>query len=81
MPLTATAPTTPLVDDQVAALWTGRDPSTIRHWGLEGRITRHPLRHPNGRRGIGYNLHELPPADDHGTPGPIPPLPAQPAAA
>jgi hypothetical protein len=68
MPLAPVLPR--LVLAASAAIWTGHPEGTIRRWGHEGRTTRH--RH--GRYTY-YDLDELPPAEDDGSPGPVPPLP------
>lgn len=67
-----------LVDEELAAYWTGRPPSTIRRWAAERRITRHAAS-GNRRNGVRYNLAELPAAtrdDDKNviTPGEAPPV-------
>ncbi|MFF8784813.1 DNA-binding protein [Streptomyces sp. NPDC015125] len=56
-----------LVTEDLAAYWTGRPASTIRRWGIEGRITRHED-HSQRRNGIRYDVWELPAAkrDENG---------------
>ncbi|MFE3202217.1 DNA-binding protein [Embleya sp. NPDC059237] len=66
-----------LVDDKAAAAWTGRPASTIRRWGLEGRITKHG----NGRGAVRYDLRELQPRTAANGPMKAPPLPEQLATA
>ncbi|MDQ0694220.1 DNA-binding protein [Streptomyces sp. W4I9-2] len=51
-----------LVGEDLAAYWTGRPTSTIRRWGLEGRITRHED-HSRRKNGVLYDLDELPVAE------------------
>ncbi|OPC84209.1 hypothetical protein B4N89_27700 [Embleya scabrispora] len=60
-----------LVDDKAAAAWTGRPASTIRRWGLEGRIAKHG----NGRGAVRYDLRELQPWSPANGPMKAPPLP------
>lgn len=50
-----------LIDEDLAAYFTGRPKSTIRRWAAEGRITRHQ---GNGlrRNGVRYDVMELPAA-------------------
>jgi hypothetical protein len=50
-----------LIDEDLAAYFTGRPKSTIRRWAAEGRITRHHD-HRARRNGVRYNLWELPAA-------------------
>lgn len=51
-----------LITEDLAAYFAGRPASTIRRWGLEGRITRHqdPGRRKNG---VLYDVRELPAAE------------------
>ena len=70
-----------LVTEELAVVWTGRPPSTLRRWRAEGRLTRHG----HGRGNVRYNLAELNPKteDEDGTvtPGAVPPIRSLQAAA
>jgi hypothetical protein len=59
-----------LVTSIEAAVWTGRPQGTIWRWASEGRIKRHMT-----PKGVRYNLLELPPKGEDGTPPVAPPLP------
>lgn len=50
-----------LIDEDLAAYFTGRPKSTIRRWAAEGRITRHQD-HATRRNGVRYDVMELPAA-------------------
>jgi hypothetical protein len=50
-----------LIDEDLAAYFTGRPKSTIRRWAAEGRITRHQD-HGLRRNGVRYDVMELPAA-------------------
>jgi hypothetical protein len=50
-----------LVEEDLAAYWTGRPASTIRRWAAEGRIRRYPDT-SDRRNGVRYDLMELPAA-------------------
>lgn len=47
-----------LVDEEVAAYYTGHTKSVIRRWAAEGRLTRHPDT-ARRRNGVRYDLMEL----------------------
>lgn len=47
-----------LTTDKAAALYTGHPASTIRRWGLQGRITRY-VDESERRGGVRYDLDEL----------------------
>lgn len=51
-----------LIGEDLAAYWTGRPASTIRRWGLEGRVTRHEDQ-SRRKNGVLYDLDELPVAE------------------
>ena len=65
------------VDDRTAGLWTGRPTSTIRRWGLEGRITRHQI----APHVVRYDIRELRPKSPANGPMKAPPLPERAIAA
>lgn len=66
-----------LVDQAVAAAYTGHPASTIRGWALQGRISRYG----RGRGKVRYDLYELhsETEDDAGVkhPGATPEMPAE----
>lgn len=67
-----------LVPEDVAVIYTGRPPTTIRRWAHEGRISRYG----KGRGKVRYDLLELPSewedADGVRHPGATPEKPAVP---
>ena len=65
-----------LVTEVDAAAWTGRPGATIRGWAHEGRISKYG----SGRGKVRYNLFDLPPKGQDGTPCKTPPMPQRAAA-